>query len=58
MKMKIPGITQAHEKCAMKTKEKKPPPTHINFFWEESFDKAVFKNGWMDFNELWDIDSQ
>ena len=34
--MKIPGITQAHEKVAMKMKErrrkKKRPPTHKNFF--------------------------
>ena len=46
MKMKIPGIMQAHEKCAMKMKErKKRLPTHTDFFGEEGFDKAVFNNG-------------
>ena len=58
MKMKIPGITQAHEKCAMKMKEKTTANPHRFFFWEEGFDKVVFKNGWIDFSELWDIDSQ
>ena len=51
-KMKIPGVTQAHEKVAKKMKENKL------MFYHLKTRPALYKNGGTDLSELWDIDSQ
>ena len=57
MKMKIPGITQAHKKCEKKMKERKQWTHKKDFIWEEGFHKELYNHGWMDWSEFWDIDS-
>ena len=51
MKMKIPGITQAHEKCAMKMKEKNDAPTRMIWFERKDLKtRYTILAGWISVN--------
>ena len=54
-----PGVTQAHEKCAMKMKERRRKNDgRVKFFyWKEDFIRLYQKTGWSDFDELRVTDS-
>ena len=59
-KYKFPGVTKAHEKCAMKIKERKKKKTtaaYNFFYWKDDFIRLYQKTGWSDFDELWVTDS-
>ena len=53
-----PGVMQAHEKCAMKMKERRKNDGCVKFFyWKEDFIRLYQKTGWSDFDELRVTDS-
>ena len=50
--MKIPGITQAHERCAMKTKEERNDHPPIQIFFEKKVLTRQYSRmaGWISMN--------